>query len=104
VGDESARGANSIPEPLLLEVARSLSIVLSELHALVPDHEGDRLKDRVAGHLGMEATRLPIVSHEFPPYQLVDVQVALEEWVARGERRAIELTGVSGDQRRFPDE
>jgi cell division protease FtsH len=41
------------------------------------------------------------LSHGFPPYQLVDVQVALETWVQEGPGRAMEIIGVAGDQRRF---
>ena len=41
------------------------------------------------------------MSHEFPSYQLVDVQVALESWPEAGEARSSEIIGVAGDQRRF---
>ncbi|MGH7611417.1 MAG: AAA family ATPase [Candidatus Dormibacteria bacterium] len=41
------------------------------------------------------------MGHEFPPYQLVDVQVALEAWVEASAGRSLNVVGVAGEQRRF---
>jgi hypothetical protein len=60
--------------------ARAMSAVLGDLDALAQDHADEFLTDRLAGHLGVDRRRLPVLSHEFPIYQVVDVQVAFESW------------------------
>ena len=52
-------------------------------------------------HLGADPRALSVVTHQFPPYQLVDVQIAVESWQQSRPGRALQLVGISGDQRRF---
>ncbi|MBO0731711.1 MAG: ATP-binding protein [Acidimicrobiaceae bacterium] len=85
----------------LRQLARALSAVLRDLHALVREPTVDSLADRLAMHLGVNPRGLPVLSHELPSYQLVDVQVALEAWVESRAGRSLEVIGVAGDQRRF---
>lgn len=82
-------------------LARSLSQVLREMHLLVQVEDGEPLLARLREHLGVDPRNLPVLSHEFPPYQLVDVQVALEAWPEAKEDRTSDVIGVTGDQRRF---
>ncbi|MCU4187528.1 ATP-binding protein [Acidiferrimicrobium sp. IK] len=85
----------------LRALARNLSAVLDELHLLVPPRVEDGLADRLQAHLNVDARTLPVINQEFPSYQLVDVNVALEAWPAAAGGRRVEVIGVSGDQRRF---
>lgn len=52
-------------------------------------------------HLGVDPRGLPVVTHEIPGFQLVDVQVAIEKWATSRPGRDLDLIGVSGQQRRF---
>ncbi len=85
----------------LRELARAMSAVLRKLDALAGEPAGLSLADRLAEHLGEDCRALPVLSHQFPSYQLVDVQIAFEAWVGARAGRAIEVIGVTGDQRRF---
>ncbi len=89
-----------LPESELRDVARALSLVLHDLHLLAFEDVGESLTDRIAAHLAVDPRAIPVLSHEFPSYQLVDVQVALESW-AGTPGRTPELVGVAGEQRRF---
>ena len=78
-----------------------MSAVLRKLGSLA-DAPGDgSLAERLAEHLGEIPRSLPVLTHQFPPYQLVDVQVALDTWGGAGIGRTAEVIGVTGDQRRF---
>jgi cell division protease FtsH len=90
-----------VPEPELRQLARALSTVLRDLHLLAEEQSGESLAGRLALHLGIDPRGLPVLSHEFPPYQLVDVQVALEAWAESTPTRSLEIIGVAGDQRRY---
>jgi cell division protease FtsH len=85
----------------LRQLARALAAVLGEVHAFAETRLGETLSDRLAEHLGADPAGIPVLSHEFPPYQLVDVQIALESWAQRNPERSVELVGVGGEQRRF---
>jgi cell division protease FtsH len=73
---------------------------LSELvHQRLPpaDQVTSDLLDLLADHLGQPARELPVVSDTFPPYDHVNVQVAIDAWRAgHGEG---ELIGVAGPGR-----
>jgi hypothetical protein len=100
VPDEPAADSG-IPEGDLRQLARGLSTILREMHQLAADSVQEPLAARIGEHLGVDPKGLPILSHEFPDYQLVDVQVALEAWVDAAPDRSSVTIGVSGDQRRF---
>jgi hypothetical protein len=100
VADDQEIGSD-IPGAELRRLARSLTEVLGSLHALAQDETNESLAGRLAAHLGVDARGLSVLSHEFPPYQLVDVQVALEAWAVCADDRGLEVIGVTGDQRRF---
>lgn len=86
----------------LSELAENLSTLLHDLHLLAESRstDADGLAARIGEHLGIDPKGLPVIAQELPPYQLVDVQVALEVW-AESKGRSQEVIGISGDQRRF---
>jgi hypothetical protein len=97
---DSARTA--IPADELRRLARAMADILGELHVLgAADRTGESLCGRLQDHLGADPAGLPVVSQELPSYQLVDVQVALDAWATLADDRALDIVGVSGDQRRF---
>jgi hypothetical protein len=91
----------AVPEEDLRQLARSLSRVFNAVHRLALDGSQDALVERLRDHLGTDPAGLPVVSQELPPYQLVDVHVALDRWAEVEPGRSFEIIGVSGDQRRF---
>ncbi|HEX6392978.1 MAG TPA: ATP-binding protein [Acidimicrobiales bacterium] len=91
----------AVPEEDLRLLARSLARVLTAVHRLAFDGTEDALVARLRGHLGTDPAGLPVVSQELPPYQLVDVHVALDQWIHAEPGRSFEIIGISGDQRRF---
>jgi cell division protease FtsH len=90
-----------VPETVLVDVARAMAEIMGEIHQLAGDDEGASLSDRLRDHLGAEPHGLPVTSHEFPPYQLVDIQVAFEAWAESGPSRTMDIVGVAGQHRRF---
>lgn len=100
VSDDQRRSP-TLTEAELRQLARGLSAVLSDLHMLAQDSTGESLAARLREYLGADPQGLPVLSHEFPEYQLVDVQVALEAWEVAAPDRSSEVIGVAGDQRRF---
>ena len=86
----------------LLTLARSLSRLFGEIHRLVRvEAQASELTERLEVHLGLDPRYLPVLSQQLPAYQLVDVQIALDEWVGQRPDRTMELIGLSGEQRRF---
>lgn len=57
---------------------------------------GDResLRDRLRDHLGVEPEQVPVVSSNFPPYDLPNVQLAVEAWFD-----SYEVVGLAGSNR-----
>jgi cell division protease FtsH len=100
-GGDASRTTNEAGEPELRELARALAAVLREVHTLAQDPAREPLAERLAQHLRVDVQSLPVLGHEFPDYQLVDVQVALDAWPTLGYDRSVELIGVTGQERRF---
>ena len=100
-GGDVAATTKQASEIELRELARALAAVLREVHTLAQDPAQEQLAERLAGHLLVDVQSLPVLSHEFPDYQLVDIQVALDAWPTLGYDRSVELIGVAGHQRRF---
>ena len=63
----------------LLTLIRNLSAVIDRVQSITHDPTNP-LADRLRDHLGADPKGLPVLSQELPPYQLVDVQVALDVW------------------------
>jgi DNA polymerase III delta prime subunit len=97
---DEPRPEATVPEDELKQLARNLSSIFGQLHQLAVGDAPDPLVEVLREHLDAEPGTLPVVTHEFPGYQLVDVQVAIEIW-GSGPRRELDLIGISGQQRRF---
>lgn len=92
----------AVPEDELRQLARSLSTLLDHLNELADGNApSDELVETLEGHLGTDPRGLAVITHNFPGYQLVDVQIALEIWATRATDRRFDLIGISGQQRRF---
>ncbi|MBK3579652.1 AAA family ATPase [Streptomyces sp. MBT65] len=64
------------------------------------DHDPARnLTERLRAHLGTAPADRPVVKAAYPPYDLPNVHLALENWFA-GEGRSYELIGMRGAQNR----
>ena len=95
-------GASGLDVAELRHLARSLNVLLGDLHRLAGQDQTDGgLAGRIGDHLGADPRSLAVVTQELPPYQLVDVQVALDAWPTVAAGRETTVIGVSGDQRRF---
>lgn len=58
------------------------------------------LLDRIAAHLGEDPTRLPVIAEEFDAFEHPNVQVALDDCLAR-PGRTWELAGLAVENKRF---
>ncbi len=61
---------------------------------------GTALVDRIRAHLGVEPGPLPVVVEQLDPFEHPNLQVALDERLAAGGRRA-ELVGIGSEHRNF---
>jgi hypothetical protein len=57
------------------------------------------LVERVEQHLGVNPLSLPVVTERWAPHELADVQLAVEHWLASGQREA-EIIGTPHHARR----
>ncbi len=85
----------------LRQLARSMVGVFSVMQKLAADDADDIFVQTLQDHLGTDPRVLSVVTHQLPPYQLIDVQIAIESWKESRSARELQLLGVSGDQRRF---
>ena len=58
------------------------------------------LRDALDRHLGEDASKLPVVTESYPPYDHVNLQVALDAYLGE-EGRSHALIGLTGQQRRW---
>ncbi|HEV2361519.1 MAG TPA: ATP-binding protein [Acidimicrobiales bacterium] len=89
-----------IPVEELTRVARAFSIVMESVQHLVGTGTSE-LAQALEQHLGVAPEGLPVLAQEVPSYQLVDVQVALDQWTRESPERSTELIGVSSSNRHF---
>ena len=100
-GDRSEVIEPAVPAAEVRLLAQRLAAVLGVVHDLANDRsQRSGLAIRIGEHLGADPLGLPVLAEELPPYQLIDVEVALEVWAA-GPGRGLEVVGVSGEQRRM---
>jgi cell division protease FtsH len=90
-----------IPDAELRQLARSMFSVFSVMHELIADQGEQPFLHTLQDHLCTDPRALSVVTHQFPPYQLVDVQISIESWQENRTDRALRLVGISGEQRRF---
>ena len=74
---------------------RALMIAVQEL---MPPPEPSELAKRLASHLGADPTTLPVVVETLPPYELANIQAAMDAYLAEPGVSA-ELLGISGGGR-----
>ncbi|NUR59995.1 MAG: 26S protease regulatory subunit [Catenulispora sp.] len=60
---------------------------------------GPSISDALLAHLGPEGGLLPVISSAWPPYEHVNVQVALDRWLAR-HGAPFTLSGLTGFRHR----
>lgn len=60
----------------------------------------NELARRIEAHLEVSPLDLPLVAQQLPWYQLVDVQVAMDQWVQQASDRRQEVIGIRGQQQR----
>ena len=58
------------------------------------------LLDRIRAHLDAEPAQLPVIAEEYDPFEHPNLQVALDDYVARDGRKA-DLVGVAAANKRF---
>lgn len=97
---EDGSGVRQLPEEELRRLAAGMQQIVRDLHLLVHDPTGGRLVRRLVRHLGCDPRQLPVVAHEFPSAQLVDIDAALACWPDEEEGRHLELLGLTGPHRR----
>jgi cell division protease FtsH len=83
------------PEPELADVARFARRMVNRAveAARMPERP---LRRVLLDHLGNDAASLPTVSASWQPYDHVNVQIALDTWLAASPVRRHEVVGVTG--------
>jgi ATPase family associated with various cellular activities (AAA) len=83
------------PEPELADVARLARRLVNRAveAARTPERP---LRRVLLNHLGSDAASLPTVSASWQPYDHVNVQIALDAWLAASPARQHETVGVTG--------
>jgi hypothetical protein len=76
------------------EFARLFTRFLERMQARGPRSSRDSLRDRLRTHLGVDPEQVPVVSTSFPPYDLPNVQRAIEAWFD-----SFEVLGLAGSNR-----
>ncbi|HEX4214058.1 MAG TPA: ATP-binding protein [Candidatus Dormibacteraeota bacterium] len=97
---EDGSGLRPLPEEELRRLAAGMQQIVRDLHLLVHDPTGGELVRRLGQHLGSDPRQLPVVTHEFPMAQLVDIDAALAAWTEEADDRRKELLGITGPHRR----
>ena len=80
--------------------ATTFSRFLSSMSQAVERTMESPVRDLLDGHLGADASVLPVVSQGYPSYDHPNLQVALDAYL-EGQGRTSELVGLSGQQRRW---
>jgi cell division protease FtsH len=83
------------PEPELADVARLARRLVNRAveAARMPERP---LRRVLLDHLGHDAASLPTVSASWQPYDHVNVQIALDAWLAASPAREHDIVGVTG--------
>ena len=99
-GTVPANGASQ-GDDQLRQLASGLVRLVDAARFLVSADDGpNELARRIESHLGVSPLDLPVVSQQLPWYQLVDVQVAVDQWVQEVADRRQEVIGIRGQQQR----
>ncbi|TDW76304.1 AAA family ATPase [Kribbella pratensis] len=76
------------------EFARLFTRFLERMQQSAPRSSRESLRDRLRAHLGVDPEQVPVVSASFPPYDLPNVQRAIEAWF-----ESFEVLGLAGSDR-----
>lgn len=76
------------------EFARLFTGFLERMQQAGSRTNRESLRDRLRAHLGVEPEQVPVVSSSFPPYDLPNVQRAIEAWFD-----GFEVLGLAGSNR-----
>ena len=80
------------------EFAQQFQAFMMAVSRMLPPAEPSPLSRRLAEHLGVEPTGLPVVTEVFAPYEHPNVQAAIDAYLARPGAVA-ELVGIAGSGR-----
>lgn len=80
--------------------ARSFQTFMERMSEAAWTGQTSPVRDLLDRHLGVDCTKLPVVSDNFPTYDHVNVQVALSAYLD-AEGRSHDLVGLTGQQRHF---
>ena len=80
--------------------ARSFSEFSQAMHTLALQSVGSPVRDALDRHLGEQTLKLPVVAENYPAYDHVNLQVALDAYL-EADGRSHELIGLTGQQRRW---
>jgi cell division protease FtsH len=87
-------------DPEVGEFGRLFQRFLERMSHAAQEEQTSPLRDLLDAHLGEDCSALPVVSESFMPYDHVNVQVAVDAYLA-GEGRRSELHGATGQQRHY---
>ena len=83
----STDATSSAPPLVASQLGGAVAELLSWLHDVAPRSERDNeVVALVAGHLGDRRTATSVVARDVPPFEQVNLQVALDAWVAEHGR------------------
>jgi cell division protease FtsH len=80
--------------------ANTFGRFLASMSQVVEGTRESPIRDLLDGHLGADASVLPVVSEGYPSYDHANLHIALDAYLD-GEGRTSELIGLSGQQRRW---
>ena len=87
-------------DPEVGEFGRLFQRFLERMSHAAQEEQTSPLRDLLDAHLGEDCSTLPVVSESFMPYDHVNVQVAVDAYLAEEGRRS-ELHGATGQQRHY---
>lgn len=87
-------------DPDVGEFGQLLSRFMEQMNHAAQARRTSPLRDLLDSHLGEDCSGLPVVSESFMPYDHVNVQVAVDAYLA-AEGRTFELHGATGQQRHY---
>ena len=87
-------------EPDVGEFGRLFQRFLAQMALAAREGQTSPLLQMLDAHLGADCTTLPVVSESFAPYDHVNVQVAIDAYLAE-DGRSFELHGATGQQRHY---
>jgi len=82
------------------EFANSFQRFMESMSRAAGDEKKSPVRELVDSHLGVDSSLTPVVADSFPPYDHVNLQVAMSAYLG-GEERTHELVGLTGQQRHY---